>query len=511
MGMKNILSYIPKKLAAALVVATVALGIATVAVATYGPDRPTRAWSETENGFDHVTFNSFTGVPNGIGDERDFLRGVQVGRDASWIDPVNSVEQDAEIEAKIYIHNNADPLQNTVPDGSGGFVGIAENVTVKVEIPSGIKLSHEVTAKIGASNAVPSEIFDTLSMTGANSGYFELAYVPGSAKLIDGGLTTALSDSLVSASGVALADQKGCFEFVREITFRMKVKMPHYQLFKSVRHEGQTSNDWVESIDANPGEMLEWKIEFKNIGQTALQNVIIVDDMPQGMVIESGSVKFYDGNFPSGTSLGNDVIQQDGKQLNVNIGNTNPDTNAIVFFKAKIPAASELECGGNYFVNLAYATPQGFHTLESAAVVVVEKDSCEPGTPQYSCDAVNITKLGGRKVRVDVSKTALPADRVSVKNYEYNFGDGSTALVSDKNPVEYTFVQDGTFKVSVKVSFTVDGQTKTSAQVCEAIVTFTTPSTIPNTGAGSMIGSLTAISIVGMLFHRAWTLRRINQ
>lgn len=508
MHIKNMLTYIPKKLVATFAVLAVVLGIAVAAQAGFGPDgRETRAWSASENGYDHVVFNSFTGVPNGIGDERDFLRGVQVGRDATWIDPVNGVEQDAEVEAKIYIHNNADPLQNTVPDGNGGFVGIAENVTVKVELPSGIKQSHDVKALIGATNATPTSIFDTLSMTGANSGYFELAYVPGSAKLHTGGSTTALSDNLVNG-GVNLDDQKGCFEFVREITFRMKVKMPEYQVFKSVRHEGQTYSDWKEAVTATPGEKLEWKIEFRNIGRTALQNVVIVDDMPEGMVIEAGSVKFYDGNFPAGTPLGNDVIQQDGKQLNVNIGNTNPDTNAIVFFKAKVPTVSELECGANYLVNLAYATPQGFHTLESAAVAMVEKGSCDQNTPQYSCDAVSITKLGGRKVRVDVSKTALPADRVSVKNYEYNFGDGSTALVTDKNPVEYTFAKDGTFKVSVKVSFTVDGQTKTSTQVCEAVVTFTTPKEIPNTGAGNIFGLLIATTLVGAVAHRFWTLKQ---
>lgn len=502
MGMKNILSYIPKKLVGALVVAGAAIGIATAAIAGFGPDRPTRAWTPAENGFDYVTYNSFTGVPNGIGDERDFLRGVQVGRDATWIDPVNGVEQDAEVEAKIYIHNNADPSLNDAP----GNPGVAKNVTVKVELPSGIKQSHDVKALIGASNAVPTSIFDTLSMTGANSGFFELAYVPGSAKLIDGGSTTALSDNLVT-SGVGLADQKGCFEFIREITFRMKVKMPHYQVFKSVRREGQTANDWKEAITANPGEKLEWKIEFKNIGRTVLQNVVIVDDMPKNMVIENGSVKFYDGNFPAGTALGNDVIQKDGKQLNVNIGNTNPDTNAIVFFKATVPTLDKLDCGTNQLVNAAYATPQDFHTIKDEAKATVSKQ-CDENTPQYSCDAVNLTKLGGRKIRVDVSKTASPANRVSVKNYEYNFGDGSTKLVTDKNPVEYTFAKDGTFKVSVKVSFTVDGQTKTSTNICEAVVTFTTPKEIPNTGAGSMIGTLTMISIVGMLFHRAWTLRQ---
>jgi hypothetical protein len=109
---------------------------------------------------------------------------------------------------------------------------------------------------------------------------------------------------------------------------------------------------------------------------------------------------------------------------------------------------------------------------------------------------------------VDVNKTATPANRASVKNYEYNFGDGSTNLVTDKNPVEYTFAKDGTFKVSLKVNFTVDGQTKTSAEICEAVVTFTTPKEIPNTGAGSIIGLLTATTLVGAVMHRFWTIRQ---
>lgn len=502
MSMKSILSYVPKKLAAAVIVVAASIGIATVAIAGFGPDRETRVWSAAENGFDHVTFNSYTGVPNGIGDERDFLRGVQVGRDANWIDPVNSVTQDAEIEAKIYIHNNADPALNDTP----GNPGIAKNVTVKVELPSGIAQTQDVKALIGASNAVPTSIFDTLSLTGDQGRVFELAYVPGSAKLIDGGVTTTISDNLVT-TGATLADQKGCFEFIREITFRLKVKMPEYQVQKFVRYEGQTRNDWKEAITANADQMLEWKIEFKNIGRTTLQNVVIVDNMPNNMVIESSSVKFYDGNFPNGTTLNGDVIQQNGKQLNVNIGTSNWDTNSILFFKARVPKTSLLECGVNQLTNVAYATPAGFGTIQDEAKISVEK-RCDESTPVYTCNAVSITKLGGRKVRVDVNKTATPVNRVTVKNYEYNFGDGSTNLVTDKNPVEYTFAKDGTFKVSLKVNFTVDGQTKTSTEKCEAVVTFTTPKEIPNTGAGSMIGMLTAISVVGTLLHRAWTIRQ---
>jgi uncharacterized repeat protein (TIGR01451 family) len=329
--MKNILSYIPKKLAATVIVVAASIGIATVAIAGFGPDRETRVWTSAENGFDHVTFNSYTGVPNGIGDERDFLRGVQVGRDASWTDPVNSVTQDAEIEAKIYIHNNADPLLNTVPDGDG-FKGIAEDVNVKVELPSGIAQTQDVKALIGASNAVPTSIFDTLSLTGDQGRVFELAYVPGSAKLIDGGVTTAISDNLVT-TGVGLADQKGCFEFIREITFRLKVKMPEYTIKKTVRLDSQATSSYGETVPAVNGNTAVWKVEFTNTGKTTLNNVKFIDPIPAGSTFVPGSIKVYNMTNPSGYSVPDTALQMSGTQLEFNLGDYQPTANAFIYFR----------------------------------------------------------------------------------------------------------------------------------------------------------------------------------
>ena len=262
--MKKLMNRLPKRVYATVLAAAVLIGLSTSALAGFGPNRPTKAWTSGVAGFDHVTFNSFTGVGNGVGDERDFVRGVQVGRDSVWSDPVQNVTQDAEVEAKIYIHNGADGSLNDAP----GNPGIARNVNVRVALPTGEKQSQDITSYIKASNAQPGEVFDTLTLTGANKGNFALEYVAGSAKLHANGaatnLTAAQEQALISNSGMNLADMPGCFDYVREVTFRVKVKMPQYGITKQVRFKGQTAADWKDSVDAKAGDSLEWSIKFRN-------------------------------------------------------------------------------------------------------------------------------------------------------------------------------------------------------------------------------------------------------
>lgn len=375
--MRNLLKRLPKKLAAVGMALVVMTSLTSTAFAAFGPaGRPTMAWSPSSNGADHVVFNSFTGVPNGIGDERDFFRGVQVGRDSTWSDPVKNVTQDAEVEGKIYIHNNADPLLNDKP----GNPGVAKNVTVRVAMPTGTQQTQDATAYISADNANPGTIFDTLTMTGANSGNFSLEYEAGSAQLHQGSTTTPLSDALVT-TGVNIGDQKGCFDYVREVTFKMKVKMPEYTIQKKVRFEGQTSSDWKESLDAKVGQTVEWKVEFDNVGRTQLHNVVLLDQVPANVSVVPGSVKLIDGNHPNGYVYPDTAVQNNGTQVNVNIGNVNAGINAILEFKTKVNDTDALKCKTSTLVNTAYATPEGFSPIHDSAQIVVNQPACQPTTP----------------------------------------------------------------------------------------------------------------------------------
>lgn len=507
--LKNVFKYLPKKALAVVAGVFVSASIIGAAVAGFGPDRPTKAWSANADGFQYVTFNSFTGVPN-IGDERDFLRGVSVGRDGNWIDPVTSVEQDTEIEAKIYIHNNADARLNDAE----GQPGVAKNVTVKVELPTGSAQSQEIKAIIDADNAHEENYFDTLSLTGANSGYFELEYVPGSAKLHNDGVVTALSDSIVT-TGVSLGDQKGCFDFAQEVTIRLKVKMPRYTIQKSVRLEGQTSKDWKESVDVTRGQKVEWAIQFNNAGRTQLNNVKIVDEIPPFMTVVPGSVKLINASYPAGYVYPDSAIQANGKQVNVDIGSYTPGSNAYVVFKTQINDAEEISCGTHKLVNIAYATPKGYGSInDGAEVYVVNDEECEtPQEPTYACKNVEITKLGGRKIRVVAS--AMTSGDASVKTYEINYGDGSAVYVSDNATSEHEYAKDGTYSVTAKVNFTVKGQPVNgiTGASCTKVVSFETPEkppVLPNTGSGSIVGLFAAVSAASFVAYQV-AVRRMSR
>jgi uncharacterized repeat protein (TIGR01451 family) len=374
--MKNIIKRLPKRLLAFGMAVVLVATLTATATAAFGPDRPTKAWSPTVDGFDHVTFNSFTGVGNGIGDERDFFRGVQVGRDSVWSDPVQNVTQDAEVEGKVYIHNNADARLNDQP----GNPGIAKDVNVRVAMPTGTKQSQDATAYISATNAQPTQVFDTLTMTGANNGFFAIDYVPGSAQLHKNGQTTALSDNLVT-SGVNLGDQKGCFDFVQEVTFRMKVKMPRYTITKQVGIPGQTSADWKKNLPVKKGETVSWLVTFTNAGRTELKSVKIVDEIPVGLTVVPGTVKLTNGNYLSGYIFPDGAIQAKGRQINIDIGNYNPDGIAYVTFKTVVDQAEQPTCEANTILNRAYATPEGFGSITDTASVSLAADKCQPVTP----------------------------------------------------------------------------------------------------------------------------------
>jgi len=513
--MKRFIPRMSKKVLAGVAVALTTLGVVGAVKAWY-PERPTYT---IENPAPHVTFNSITNNPD-EGDERAFFEVKDAANtQMNGFSGKAEVEEGQELLLRVYVHNNAaDNLNGSNFDGPG----VAKNTKVRIHLPTDTAQALRANAYISADNAQPQTVADTIDLMGQNGANFKVEYVPGSAEQYTNAVPKGikLSDSIVTSGapiGYGAADGivPGCFQYSSIVTIKVKVKMPSYSIQKSARLEGQTSADWKESVKAEPGKNTEWRIEFKNIGGTELKQVKVVDQVPAGLTVVPGSVKLYNGNYPSGYTYPDTAIQNGGKQVNVNIGNYNPGINAFVLFKTKVPELKDLECGVNKFDNIAYATPEGYGAVNDGADITVDGNECKPENPSYSCDLVTLEQLGGRKVKATVKATAINGAKVN--NYVYDFGDKSEKLVTDKTSAEHTYANDGSYVVRVAVNVTVNGKNQlVESDKCAAPVKFesgkpvtpvtpttpTTPSALPNTGAGDIAGIFVAVTVAGAVAHR---------
>jgi hypothetical protein len=219
--MKNLFSYVylPKKLFVTLASLVAVVGISAVALASFGPARPTYTWTVPAN---HITFNSITNNPV-VGDERYFLRGA-ITTTADYSDPVTGVKDGDEVKLIMYVHNNA----------AANLGKVATNTTVKVVLPAGDGANKTVTGYVRADNASPVEVYDTVDISSLGGKNFTMAYIPGSAKLTNnvfpGGI--ALSDSIVTSGALIGYDAingriPGCDQYSGWITLKVRISIPN--------------------------------------------------------------------------------------------------------------------------------------------------------------------------------------------------------------------------------------------------------------------------------------------
>lgn len=335
----------------------------------WGPDRPTYTM---ERPADHVTFNSITNNPN-YGDEREFVTIKDVTTGGGLTNSADLVPGH-EYQVQVYVHNNAASNLNA------GGTGIAHDTTVRAALPASVNGSETVDGFVVASNAAPKEVYDTAALKSA--GNVDLEYVNGSAMLRTNFQQTKLSDSVIT-TGVKVGDKdlsgdwRGCLEYAGAVTFNFKVKQPaanaSFAMSKQVRKHSTTTGGWVESYAAQPGETVDYLINFKNDGQTTLSNVVVKDALPAGMTYVAGSTILANGNYPTGKTINDEVVTGTG----INIGTYAPGLTAWVRFSATVAANDSLAaCGVNTLKNVA-TVETDFGTKTDDAVVTVTKTCTE--------------------------------------------------------------------------------------------------------------------------------------
>ncbi len=408
--MKNITNYLKSKKAkiAAIFASTAILVTGVTVFAGFGPTRPVYDWNnpaDRKGSLNGPVFNSFINTPT-YGDERNLARISEVAPgDTNPIDNSFSEETTAqdgkEYWVRTFVHNNANQSTNCFEqhkDANGnctqvdaGAPGIAENTRVRVQIANGVANGVDVMSFISADNAVDKNgapmrtVWDTATLVN-DSKSFSVAYVPGSAKLYNpahqSGL--ALSDNIVSASGTPVGydamngSLPGCFEFSAYVYIKVKVSSPQLTIQKQVRKVGET--EWKESVDAKPGETVQWLVKVLNTGSTVQNNVVASDLLPPHLAYVDGSAKWY--------SASQNGVAYDFNQFTINNGNGgyifgNYAANGggfLVRFDTKLK--DDFKDCSVAVRNIAHTkSTESPNEQEDFADVKITKENCQPTTP----------------------------------------------------------------------------------------------------------------------------------
>ncbi|MBR3122210.1 DUF11 domain-containing protein [Candidatus Saccharibacteria bacterium] len=323
----------------------------------WGPKRKTFTWKDPAP---YATFNSITDNP-GVGDERNFVQMREISQ--QYYQDEVTLKAGKTYEVYIYYHNNADGHEV-----GKTAIGIADGASVKSSFPATVKKGKRatITATIFASDTDPLEVWDGVYMNPTEDLY--LRYIPGTATIHNGGKLNGqnIGPDYLFGDGALLGYNKfsgilpGCNEYAGYITYRLYADAPGFKITKSI--VGDTTT-------VNPGDTVTFKVRYENTGTMDQTNVVVKDNLPEGLEYVPGSAKLYNNNLTGGKSVNDDIIAENG----MNIGNYAGGSGwAEVTYQAV--AKEGLTCGSVLTNKVIVSTDDG--NKEAEVSVKVSGDSC---------------------------------------------------------------------------------------------------------------------------------------
>ena len=235
---------------------------------------------------------------------------------------------------------------------------------------------------------------------------------------------------------------------------------PNFSFTKQVRKQGDTA--WQKSVTVNPGDTIEYRLEYKNTSTAEQRDVLVKDKLPSGLTYIDGSTKLTNSNNPQGTTLNGDIFNK-----TLNLGNYAPNTNAIITYQAKV-TVDNLTCGSSVsFSSTAGAAIQE-GTKHAEASVKVEKN-CEQ-TPVYQCNALSIDKISQDSFKFSVKYTANNGATFKKVTYKVYNSANNEVYSSDNGKFEGFKPGKYTVKAFITVALKDSEKTVTSEDCTKAFV-----------------------------------------
>jgi len=349
-------------------------------------------------------------------------------RDTDFQNSVNAQIGDR-VAVRVFYHN-------------GVVDSFAHNTRIKVNIPGDQSNPIVLSGSVDSDETNP--VTDTLNINLPDSLQGRAEFVPGSAKWFPNALQQyqekgridpvpfpggQSGDEVVGPNGVNIGTIQGCFEYAGYVSLLVDIKgQANITINKKVAKIN--SANFVDEIEAEPGETVVFKINVKNVGNDVAHDVRVKDILPDGLIFVPDTITVSGGVY-----VGVDGLFQDG----IVTPNFPPGAEAVIIFRAKVnPDIDRSQCNAP-LINVAKLFVSGVFKGEAQARVKV---ICPPPV----VPGLAIEKFVWNGARFDKSSTAKVGDIVDYQLRIKNIGNIPIvdAFVTDNIPLFADYIEGST-------------------------------------------------------------------
>ena len=316
--------------------------------------------------------------------------------ETTWHNPVQGSIGDS-IAFNVYYHNG---VEDTV----------AHNTKIKVDLGTQAGNSLIVTAHLSADNAAQVTDQGTVQVSGQIPA--NLTYIPGSSLWYPNQGSTPkpevqpLPDG-VTTTGLNIGDVTGCWEFAGFVVFQAEIVSagkPTLTIDKKVLDKTAGEVNYVDQNQANPNDILTYKLAFANTGNESATNLIIKDVLPQYVQFVNGTAKLYSTINPQATPVSDTLVS-----TGVNLGSWAMNTSGYITFDVIVADVQIMPYGNQTLINTAIINSDQTAPLSDIATTLVSN-------PQPLLADLTLNKLVKNTTKGDATflkqTTAWPNDEL---------------------------------------------------------------------------------------------------
>ena len=312
-----------------------------------------------------------------------------------------------------------------------------------------------------------------------------LRYVKGSATIHNEGKLNGLhiEPEYLFKRGAILGYDKfsgllpGGLEYAGYITYEFFVDSPRFEIKNMVLGD---------KILYGPGDIVTYKIGYKNTGTMDQENVVVQDLMPSELHYVKGSTILFNNNYPDGKGVNDDLVSSHGMNIGSYAGGSGW---AEIAYKAEI----EKTIGNNYRIthSVLVSTTDGNKT--AAASLMFSKDFYEdhewgPERKMYTVEYrpayalfnsilddptigdeshfIHVSEINAREKHPRRTIEITPGRQYIVKIFFHNdasydanklgYGVATDAMISTSFPQYLTRTQSGKIRAAITWSYVAE-------------------------------------------------------